>query len=882
MLMPISPPLSAPAHTLPLESLYRELDSSAAGLAQAEAERRLTIQGPNILPRGSQVTLAQVILHQFTSPLIYILLLAAGLSLLSHEYTDAAFIGLVLGLNALIGSLQEWRAEKQAAALQQLIQVEVRARRDGKWHLLKAEDLVCGDVVLIEAGMKVPADIRLIRGSRLEAEEAMLTGESMPVNKQPGTLEEAALPLGDRSNLLYAGTTLLQGQGEGLVAATGAASEIGQIAQSVAGSSGSKTPLVERMERFARKITWLVLVAGVLVVAIGLLRGNDLMEMVLFAIAMAVSAIPEGLPVAMTIALAIGAARMARHQVIVRKLAAVEGLGSCTLIASDKTGTLTVDQQTVKQIWLADGTHLEVLGEGYNGEGAILGANQAPVEAEDLPPLQALLHTALLCNEGLLSQDEQGWHQHGDAVDVALLALGAKAGLDAGLLRDRYERVQEIPFMAEHKYAAVYSRSNSGLRLDVKGAPEALLAWLTPKQQLQVSEMTEALSAGGYRVIALANAHPAHVSESLPPLNLLGLVGLIDPVKPDAAEAVAKCQAAGITVAMVTGDHPATALAIAQSLGIADSPEAVVTGQMLEHAGEPERLIQTGRVFARVNPAQKLQIVEALQQTGHFVAVTGDGVNDAPALKQAHIGVAMGYGTDVAKESASLIVTDNRLGSIAAAVEQGRQTYANIRKIIYLLISTGAAEVGLVILALASGLPLPFLPVQLLWLNLVTNGLQDVALAFERGEPDVMKRPPRDPQERVFDQQMMRQMLLSGGLISLVCFVVWSLLLGSGVPEAEARSQLLLLMVCFQNFHALNCRSESRSAFALPFAHNPFLLSAILGAQSLHIAAMYLPIGQQVLGLTPPTLSQWLIYLALGSSILWLMEGDKWFRRRRA
>lgn len=867
-------------HTQTLESLFEQLQTGPTGLSQSEAQQRCERLGPNQLPKGKPLQLWQVVLHQFSSPLIYILLLAAGLSALSHEYMDAAFIGVVLALNALIGSFQEWRAEQQAAGLNQMLQLEVQVRRDHSWKLLPAEQLVPGDVVLLEPGIRVPADLRLLKGRRLEVEEALLTGESLPVEKQPGTLDDPHLPLGDRSNLLYAGTTLLQGQGEALVVATGAQSEIGRIAQSVASNKGAKTPLLERMERFTQRISYGVLLAGLGVVGIGMLRGNGLTEMLLFAIAMAVSAIPEGLPVAMTVALSIGSSRMARRKVIVRRLAAVEGLGSCTLIATDKTGTLTVDQQTVKQIWLPDNRRYTVLGEGYNGEGAIVDTDNNPLE--QLPEgLFQLIEAGVICNEAYLQQDQQGWHHHGDAVDISLLALSCKASHDPEHLRYRHERVLELPFDPLKKYAAVYSQTPQGLQVDVKGAPEALAAYLEPEVAAAMCAQAHSLSSDGHRVIALARAFPAQAGEALPPLQLLGLVGLIDPVKPEAPEAVRICHAAGIQVAMITGDHPATALAIARTLNIASQSEEVITGPELEQADDPVALIKGRKVFARVNPEQKLEIVRQLQAAGHFVAVTGDGVNDAPALKQAHIGVAMGYGTDVAKEAASLIVTNNQLGAIAAAVEEGRYTYANIRKIIFLLISSGIGEVGLVILTLALDLPLPFLPIQLLWMNLVTNGLQDVALAFEKGEPGVMRRSPRGAEEKIFDRAMLRQVVLSSGLIMGVSLLVWLVLLASDLPLAEARSQAVLLMVWFQNFHALNCRSESRSVFAIPFGNNRFLWLAVLGAQVLHLLMMYLPFGTQLLGFYPIDLQTWLLYFALGSSILWLMEGYKWLMQRR-
>ncbi|MBF2055454.1 MAG: cation-transporting P-type ATPase [Candidatus Sericytochromatia bacterium] len=659
------------AHHLPQETLLEELQTSHRGLSTNEADRRLSQYGPNRLPKGRKVTLLQIILHQFMSPLIYVLIAAAILSVVIHEYIEAVFIVLVISINAIIGSIQEWGAESQASALQDMIKVEVRLRRDGSERMHSAEELVPGDIVLLESGMKVPADIRLLESNQLLTEEAALTGESLPVDKQAGNLTKAELPIGDRSNMLHAGTTVMRGRGLGIVVNTGKQTEIGQLAQAVAQSGKSETPLLKRMERFAGRITQVMLAASVLVVLIGLLRDYTLVQIFFISVALAVSAIPEGLPISMTIALSIGSLRMSKRHVIVRQLAAVEGLGSCTWIATDKTGTLTVDQQTVRQVLLPDGTHLQVGGEGYNPDGEIqtLSGAHAWRETEGL---QLLLTSLSLCNEARLYADGENWKHQGDAIDVALLALVIKAGQEPDALRQQTKIVHEIPFESENQYAAVYFETPAGLQLAIKGATEALLPYLPAAQRQALSDQAHQLASEGFRVIAVAGQTLKAVPEHLPELVFQGFIALIDPIKPEALDAVRRCHEAGIEVSMITGDHPATALAIARELGIAHSEADVITGAALGEAkdiADPAYLqtLANKRVFARVSPKQKQQIVEGLTQLGHFVAVTGDGVNDAPALKKAHIGVAMGYGTDVAKEAASIIVTDNNSMFIAFA-----------------------------------------------------------------------------------------------------------------------------------------------------------------------------------------------------------------------
>ena len=615
-------------------------------------------------------------------------------------------------------------------------------------------------------------------------------------------------------------------------------------------------------------------------------------EMFMFGVALAVSAIPEGLPVALTVALAIGTTRMARRGVIVRRLAAVEGLGSCTLIASDKTGTLTCNELTVQELRLPDGHQYAVGGEGFVPEGTVLDGT-LPIEPGQSAPLEDLARSATLCNEGDLLQRNGEWTWHGDPTDVALLAMACKLGWQKERAQELYPQVNEIPFEPERQFAATFNRHGEAVSVHVKGAPERVVAMLAEGQDPDaLLAMAREMAASGYRVLAIARgAGPADLDPAdTPPepagLECLGLVGMIDPLRPGVREAVAEARRAGVATVMVTGDHPLTALAISRDLGLASSPDEVVTGEDLV-AASPESLktiMSRTKVFARVAPHQKLEIVNAARESGHFVAVTGDGINDAPALRAANIGVAMGKsGTDVAREAAELVISDDHFGTITAGIQEGRVAYNNIRNVIYLLVSTGAAEVVLVALALLFGSPIPLLPVQLLWLNLVTNGIQDVALAFEPGLGNELRQPPRPTRERIFNQLMIERTLVAALFMGIVGFALFRWCLAAGWSEEAARNALLMLMVLFENVHLFNCRSETRSAFLMSPLRSPVLLFGMIAAFSIHLAMTYLPAGNLLLATQPIDFELWVVLLACSLPILLVMELHKlsWARRHR-
>jgi magnesium-transporting ATPase (P-type) len=884
---------AAPPYTLPAAEVMTELHAVRGGLTEREAAIRASTFGPNELPHVPPPTLLQIVLRQFTSPLIYILAIAAGVALALGEGKDAAFIAGVLIINAIIGTIQESHAEKASQALQKLLTIRATVRRDGETRMMDAVALVPGDVVWLESGNRVPADLRLLISHGLEMDESLLTGESTTVTKEAAWTGPPETPLADRRNMVHAGSIVVHGRCEGVVAATGAASEVGRLALDVMGSQGGRPPLVERMEEFTRRIAVAVLLAAAIVSVVGVtLGGYSVVEMFLFGVALAVSAIPEGLPVALTVALAIGTTRMAKRGVIVRQLAAVEGLGSCTLIASDKTGTLTCNALTVRELRLPDGSVYEVTGEGFVPEGDVL-LDGRPLEPDGAARLADLARACVLCNEAdLYTHDHTGWNWRGDPTDVALLVMSHKLGWKRQLSLDLHPQVNEIPFEPERQYAATYHRIDGGIRAMVKGAPERVLGMCDGDRRAvdELRSAAETMARAGYRVLAVAEgAAPEGIDESVNPpdptgLSCLGLVGMIDPLRAGVREAVADARGAGVQTIMVTGDHPVTALAIARDLGLAERPEEVVTGPDMAamSAGELGAIMSRVRVFARVAPHQKLEIVEAAKAAGHYVAVTGDGVNDAPALKAANIGVAMGQaGTDVAREAAELVISDDHFATITAGIEEGRIAYNNIRNVIYLLISTGAAEVVLVALAIASGHPLPLLPVQLLWLNLVTNGIQDVALAFEPGVGDIRHQPPRPPGEPIFNRLMIERTVIGALVMGIVAFWLFDYLLGHGYTEHAARNSVLLLMVLFENVHIFNCRSETVSAFRLSIFRSPVLMIGIVCAFSVHVAMLYLPFGQALLETEAVSLDHWAMLVTLSLSILVVMELHKlWWNRR--
>ena len=889
--------LAPSAHAESSETVLVALKSSLHGLTHSEAVARLEKYGRNTLPQAMPSGIGLVFLRQFASPLIYVLVAAALLSVMIKEWSDAGFISAVLIINAVIGTIQEYSAQRAAAALQELVSTRCRVFREGDIYEINAEELVSGDIVLLESGDKVPADLRLLVSHDLEVDESLLTGESLPLLKDANAVLAEDIALGDRINMLFTGTLVGRGRARGVVVSTAINTELGRIAADVLFKPSPKAPLQVRMEKFTHWVAIFVGIAALIMFVVAVMRGTPFGEVFLLAVALAVSVIPEGLPVALTVALAIGMRRMAKRNVIVRRLLAVEALGSCTFIATDKTGTLTVNQLTVRCIAFPNSDVWQVSGEGVVPEGAIRGPHGTP-SAEEKLMLERLCQAAVLTNEGFLGHTDSGWSQHGDAVDVAFLVMAHKAGIVKTEMTNTFPEIASIPYESERLFSASLNEVNAGKCAFVKGALERLLPMCTmmatpgkdvTMEQSLIEQQAHSLASSGYRVLALATGMieqaPGEIftEEHLQGLTLVGLIGIIDPLRTEAKTAVAACRQAGIEVAMITGDHPATALAIAKELGMVERAEQLVTGPELRlalDAGTIDQLTHKARVFARVGPHQKLDIVQSLQRNGHFVAVSGDGANDAPALRAAQVGVAMGLsGTDVARETADLIITDDKFDSIVAGIEEGRVAYANVRKVIFLLISTGAAELVLFTLALLSGSPLPLIAVQLLWLNLVTNGIQDVALAFEPSEGDELRHSPRSPQEPIFNRIMIERVVISALVIGIVAFVVFQWLIARGFNLDEARNGTLLLMVLFENVHVFNCRSEVRSVFRHNPLRNPILLIGTAIAQLVHIGAMYSPWISDVLHIQPVTPQHWLELLGIALTVLIVMEIHKAIRR---
>ena len=683
-------------HAENAESIVKGLESFESGLSTTEVSRRQQQYGLNVLPEKGPTPLWKIVLRQFVSPLINILVAAAVVSAIIGDLKDALFIAVVLLLNTIIGAYQEWQAEQSSHALKKLLSMHAHVERDGEVREVKAEEVVPGDVLWLESGNRVPADLRLLSSQGLEVDESLLTGESLAVRKDSSWIGEEAATLADRQNMTFAGSLVARGRAKGIVVATGTSTNVGQLALDVMGSAGGKPPLLERMERFTNYVAVGTLVAAAGIGLLGsVLWGYTLVEAFFFVVALAVAAIPEGLPVAITVALAVATTRMARRHVIVRNLTAVEGLGSCTLIATDKTGTLTCNELTVREVCLANGDVFPVTGEGFIPKGEVFFGHR-PVSKSSHANLDALIQAVVLCNEADLHHRNGDWVWHGDAVDIAALNVGVKLGIQRERTLESFPQVSSIPFESEHQFAASFHRVADRIEVFVKGAPERILEMcggdqLSTDSRTRLEEMALEMASLGFRVIAVASGEVIGglTNNEIPPqpteLKPLGFLGMIDPLRAGAREAVAECQRAGVLVSMVTGDHRITALAIARDLGLADRDEQVVTASDLEGKSVEQlgAMVEKVRVFARVTPRQKLQIVEAARKFGHYVAVTGDGVNDAPALRAANIGVAMGKaGTDVAREAADLVISDDNFSSIVGGIEEGRIAYDNIRKVI--------------------------------------------------------------------------------------------------------------------------------------------------------------------------------------------------------
>jgi Ca2+-transporting ATPase len=877
-------------HQLDAADVLQRLDTDgASGLSSTEAARRLAEHGPNELQASHGISPWAIFLDQLKNILIIILLIAVGLSAVLGHGMEALVIGIIVFFAVLLGFVQEYRAERAIEALRQMAAPTANVWRDGQERAVTARELVPGDVIRLSAGDRVPADARLVEAVNLQIDEAALTGESLPVEKQTDTLAAGNLPVGDRRNMAYSGTAVTYGRGRAVVVATGMGTEFGQIAQLLQTVETGKTPLQENLDRVGRALAIGALVVVALIVVLGLVRGQPLLEMVIFGIALAVAVVPEALPAVVTISLAIGVQRMVQRHALIRRLTAVEALGSVSVICSDKTGTLTKDEMTARKVFAAGAT-LDVSGAGYEPQGTFLRSG-SPVDPP--PAVLSVLRAGALASDAQIVQDDGRWDVKGDPTEGAIVVAAAKAGLQKPALDAQFPRVQEIPFTSETKRMITLHSTPDGVVAYAKGAPEVILASCTrvagesgdaPLQdsdRAAIAEAAQAMASEALRVLAVARKPDTTVESAGSEMTFLGLVGMIDPPRPEAAEAVHTCRLAGIKPVMITGDHPLTAQAVARELGVLTTGRAV-TGAELDEMSPADltRDLDHIEVYARVSPAHKLAIVTALQDAGHLVAMTGDGVNDAPALKKADIGVAMGItGTDVSKEAAAMTLTDDNFASIVAAVEEGRGVYGNIKKYLMYLLSSNIGEMFLMAGATLAGLPLPLTAVQLLYVNLVTDGLPALALAVDPPESDLMRRPPRDAKTGIFTRPVVA-LMLAGGLwsaaVNLTLFV-WAL--GSGRTLTEAMSLCFLSLVLIQFFKAYSFRSDRHSVLNRPFA-NRWLNLAILGEVLLLPLLIYVPFLRDAFDTAVLAAGDWVLVLALAASVVPVLELMKWIVRR--
>lgn len=851
-------------HTKSVEETMRDLECGVGGLSSSEIALRTKHYGKNILAEEKKRTLLTRFIEQFKSPVIYVLLIATTVSLAIKEFSDAGFIMAVLLINAFVGTYQEYSADQRANALKGVIKTYVNVIRGGNKVEIPSEDVTVGDIVYFESGAKVPADVRLIEINGLQVNESLLTGESIEVNKNPQYIsKDKDEPIGERQNMLYGGSLVTKGRAIGVVTAIAEQTEVGKIASLLAETKIAKPPLVQRMEEFSLNIIKIIAVAILFIVVLGIYQDIGLRDIFFLTIALLVSAVPEGLPVAITIALSVASSVMSKRNVIVRKLSAIEGLGSCTLIASDKTGTMTQNSLSVECFITQSKTYSQ---HEYIDKYVVLGA--------------------ILCNEATYTKENGEFTFLGDQVDIALAKYAL--ALDEALFQKSKElsATHIIPYEPVNKYSAV-SYDVYGEKIDfIKGSPEVILTKceLTEEEIKNTLKQVDEWAAKGYRNIALA--YKINNVKDIANSNYiyLGFAAITDPLRDGVKEAVRLAQEAGIEVVMVTGDHPNTAFYIAKELGIAISKDEVMDEVEISSwikMGAMKDEIAHKRVFARVSPEQKQLIVKAFQDLGHFVAVTGDGVNDAPALKFANIGIAMGKsGTDVARESSDLILTDDSFGSIVNGIEEGRVAYDNIRKVVHLLISAGFAEIILVLLSMLFFLPIPLLPVQLLWLNLVANAFQNVALSTEKAEPEVLKRKPREPKEPIFNRIMISRVVTGGLYMGVSTFIVFYTLLEIGYEEQMARNITLLMMLVLVNVHTFNSRAENNSIFKIDHARNIFLWISVIVAQGIHMISMYNPFMQSLLSISPVSLEIWIALLSISLTLIVVMEAEKYVRGR--
>jgi magnesium-transporting ATPase (P-type) len=884
-------------HALPHAQALARLQATPAGLSRQEVEARLARHGPNRLPLPPRPGALKKFILQFHNVLIYVLIAAGAVTAVLGHWLDAAVILAVVVINAVIGFVQEGKAERAIDAIRAMLSPRALVLRDGGRREIPAEELVPGDVVLLASGDKVPADLRLVEARTLRVDEAPLTGESVPVEKGLDPVEPEAT-IGDRTGMAYSGTLVTYGKARGVVVATGAQTELGRISGMLGEVVELATPLTRRMAQFARRLTAVILLGAIAVFAFGVLaRDYTTAEMFMAVVGMAVAAIPEGLPALMTIALAIGVRRMAARRAIIRRLPAVETLGSVTVICSDKTGTLTRNEMTVQRV-ITSGADFDFSGAGYAPYGSLT-RDGAPVSAAEHPDLMETARAAVLCNDAVLREVDGRWTLEGDPTEGALLAFAGKTGLDrASELRALPNR-DTIPFESEHRFMATLHQDHTGHGfVYLKGAPERVLEMCSHERRdatdrpLDVAAWrgrVDQLAGRGQRVLALAfmaypeGRHELRFADVEQGLTLLGLVGIMDPPREEAVKAVAQCRDAGIRVKMITGDHVATARVIGAQFGIGIGRTAL-SGAELENIddGALRKVVAETDVFARASPEHKLRLVQALQANGEITAMTGDGVNDAPALKRADMGVAMGLkGTEAAKEASDMVIADDNFASIAHAVEEGRTVYDNIRKFVVFVLPTNGGEAGIIIAAILFGMALPITAVQILWVNMITAVTLGLALAFEPAEPGVMRRPPRAPGEPLLSGFLAWRILMVSLLLVVACFglFLWELALGASVETG--RTVAVNMLVAAEVLYLFNSRHVTESVISVEgLTGNRAVLYAVGTLIAFQMLFTYWPVAQRLFGTAAIDADAWLRILLCAAAIFLIVEFEKWLRRR--
>jgi len=859
-------------YAMSVDEILKKYQTSEEGLTTKEATKRLEKYGPNELPKKKPDSILKIFINELLDPIVLLLIVAIIASLIVGEVVDALAIIFIISIDLIMGTFQEKKANNTAEALSNLVKEQVKVKRNGKEILVDSTEITIGDYIYLESGDKIAADLRIIEAHNFTVDESILTGESVTIEKNAKMLSNKELAITSQSNMLFAGTSVVTGRAHAIVIATALDTEIGKIANTINNTKEEKSPLTIRVEEFSKQITMLIGIVSIIIAFILISKNYPLEEILVSVIALGVSAMPEGLPLALTMALTIASNKMAKHKVVAKKLHSVESLGSCTTIASDKTGTLTVNEQTAKKILLPNGTEYLVTGSGYNIDGEVTG--------EKLQDAKEIALLGVINNEAKFSKNEQ----LGDSIDIAFLVLGQKLQVKS----NNIEILETIPYESANKYSAVFYKKNNETYCTIKGSLEVVASFCKSVNHrknfdLKTLEIqNESLAADGYRVIALANgkitSKETYTEKDIKDLKFMGMVGFIDPIRKEAVTAIKQCKTAGIKVLMITGDHPLTAFKIAKDLKLTNTYEEVTTGTEVEEylqksTEEFDEFIKSKKIFTRVTPLEKLKIVESLKRQGEFVAVTGDGVNDAPALRSANIGIAMGSGTDIARETSKMIVMDDNFKSIVNGVLEGRVAYANIRKIVYFLISCGLAEVLFFCLSIMFDLPMPLVAIQLLWLNVVTDGIQDFALSFEKAEKNIMKEKPRDPKENLFDKELFSEILVSGISIGVIVFGLWFYLLKVvGMDTGIARGYVMALMIIIQNIHAFNCRSEKKSALSVPLSSNPIFLFGVIGSLILGVAVLEIDTLNVFLKTASIPIPHLCGLLGLGSIIFIIME----------